>query len=108
TEIRSVTEVFRPSVIAQESKAVGVAPAHVDISGVVPALRGVLQHVNRTDRKADGAVGATGCWCNVNHIVRKNGVRHKTDARKWAARTDGPWPRRRIVDKVSALQVYSV
>ena len=108
TEIRCITEIFRPSVIGQESEAARVAPAHVEVSGVIPALRGVLEQIDSADGEADSTIGAARCRRYINHIVRKNGVRHKADAGEGTPGSDGPGARRSIVDKVGALQVHSV
>src|SRR5207253_6671977 len=101
-------EVFCPSVIAQKREATRIPPAHIDITCVVPTLRGILQQVNRADGKTNGAVGTTSRRRGVSNIGRQHGIRYKVDARERTARPNSPRSRQRIVDQVGALQMHSV
>ena len=51
-EVRSVLESLGEGVVGQEAEAVRVAAAHVDVAGVVPALRGVFEQVDGAHREA--------------------------------------------------------
>src|SRR5207245_6907432 len=57
-KIRSVTQVLRPCVVSEERQSVRIAATYVYVSGVIPALRRVLQEVDGAYRKTDGAARA--------------------------------------------------
>src|SRR5690349_24934188 len=80
-KIRSVAQVLRPSVVAQESKAARITASHVDISRVIPALRRVLEKIDRADRETDCAIRASRC----GRRSEERRVGKECRSRRWAA-----------------------
>ena len=107
-EVGCVAQVLRPGVIREQREPMLITPAHVYISGVIPALCRVLQQVDGADREAHLSCGASRGRSDVGHTRWQGGVRHKRNDRVRSARSDGSGTRRRIVDQMRALQVQAV
>src|SRR5262249_59885584 len=93
-----VGEVLAVGIVCQQTQAVGVTAANVDIARVVPAARRILQQVDRAHRKGriqDGDVG------------RKYRAVHEARGLVWPPRLNQAGPGKHIVDEVSPLQVQA-
>src|SRR5262249_41434252 len=98
-EIRCVGQALREGVIRKKTQSLGITPPQVHIARVVPALRAVLQQVDRAHRKS----------LALNHRVGAA----RSQSRTWYKgkrfeRT--PWPkgagsRQRVIDQMCALQM---
>src|SRR5215469_17650540 len=76
-EVGRVRQVLRIRVIRQKAESIRVTAAYIDVASVVPALCGVLQQIDRANRKSlalDYRIRAT---------KRQSSVRHKSKRFKW-------------------------
>src|SRR6267378_4831541 len=98
-EIGRIAEVLRKRIVGEECPPSSKPASDVDITGFIPALRGILQEVDPAHRKS----------CVGNGDVRRQAhARQKAKDLEWPARPNRSWPGRSVINKMRTLQVHSV
>src|SRR6266567_6829524 len=80
-EIWCVAEVLRKGVVREEGPAVRKTSPDVNVTGLIPALRGVFQKIDATHGKRRVGYGDVG---------RQNHTRQETQSLEWPAWANGP------------------
>src|SRR5947207_15258046 len=76
-----------------------IAPAHIDVPGVIPALCAVFQQVDGADGESH-ALNHRACTAG-----RQGSVRHEGQSFERPPRSQRAGSRKRVVDQMSALQM---
>src|ERR1700741_699985 len=99
TEIRSIAKILRKRVVGKERPTAAKSSAQIDVTSLIPTLRGILEQVDAAHRKR--CVGD-------RDIGRQDHSRQEAQGLERPAWSNRTWTGRRIVDQVRALQVQSM
>src|SRR6267154_80432 len=99
SEVRRVGQILGEGVVGQKAKPMRIAAADIHVSGVVPALRGILEQINGADRESFALHDSR------STARRQYRSRNKCERLERTPRAKRTRSRESVVDQMRSLQV---